>query len=216
MAIQAYGYHCFSFLLLARSLVASPIGVPAASPQHISKRTIYELYCPAVLPNPPPAPLVQSINMRVLQDRLENYGEFVLAYDDMYGETEWIYNSDQLCERVGCHCAGAEMICSIGGTLLYNAAIRVMFIDLCTSRCRCEPEYVEPPEPVSASDSDTDSTWSTDFSESESGSYYSEEAVREHFADTTARLRAQYDRGRNVDYVGAQPPPACVPNRLQR
>ncbi|KAL8923460.1 MAG: hypothetical protein Q9208_004588 [Pyrenodesmia sp. 3 TL-2023] len=154
--------------------------------------------------------------MRILHDRMENYGEFVLAYDDQYGETEWIYTADQLCERVGCHCAGAEMICTSGGTRLYNPAIAAIFIDLCTSRCRCEPEYQEPPEPVSASDSDTDSTWSTEFSESESGSYYFEEAIHDRFADTIARLRAQYDHGRNVDYVGAQPPPACVPNRLQQ
>lgn len=129
---------------------------------------------------------------------------------------ERIYTADQLCDRVGCHCAGAEMICSSGGTRLYNPAIAATFADLCTSRCRCEPEYQEPPEPVSASDSDTDSTWSTEFSESESESYYSEEAINDRFADTIARLRAQYNHGRNVDHVSAQPPPACVPNRLQR
>lgn len=148
--------------------------------------------------------------MRVDHEDLANHGVFVLVYDDQYGEQERIYSPDQLCDRVGCYCSGAEMICSIGGTRLYNSAIHGIFIDLCTSRCRCEPEYREPPEQVSASDSDTDSTWSTS-----SESDYSMDSIHHHWADTTAILRAHYERGRQIGHLVGHPPATCVPNRLQ-
>lgn len=152
--------------------------------------------------------------MRVNRQDLENYGEFVLEYDDQYGEMERIYSSTQLCDRVGCHCSGAEMICSIGGTRLYNSAIHAIFIDLCTSRCRCEPEYREPPEPVSASGSDTDTTWSTSSVWSDDLDY-SENSIHEHWAASTAILHAVYAKDRQIGHLVGHPPPACVPSRLQ-
>ena len=120
-----------------------------------------------------------------------------------------IYNMDQMCDRVGCHCDGATMICSIGGTRFYNAAINAIFNDICTSRCRCEPEYREPPEPVSASDSDTDTTWS-----SVGDSDYSDDSIDDHWAHNRAIVRAHYRHGRRIGDV-SPPPPGCVASRLQ-
>ncbi len=150
--------------------------------------------------------------MRVTRDQYTD--EPMLQYDDptdIYGWPANIYSPEQLCDRVGCRCVGAEMICSPEGTRLYTAPISAEFTDLCTTRCRCEP-WIDPrrapSEPVSASDSDTDTTWSTS-SNSDSGSSFSEQ-----WAHNTAVIRA-HERERRLGRNVGHPPPTCVPNRLK-
>lgn len=218
--VVAFQFSLVSILLM-HNVFAFPLHNNEAHTNHVFKRTYYvspfraldssaltilqELYCPAVLPNPPPAPLVHSLNMRVVRDDWTD--ELILRYDDpVDGYINDLYTPENLCDRVGCHCDVAQMICSIGGTRWYNSAIHAMFIGLCTARCRCEPEYVEPPEPVSASDSDTDTTWSsTGDSDSESDS-------NEHFAHNVAVLRKHYVKGRHVE----PSPPTCVHRRQEQ
>ncbi|KAL8824299.1 MAG: hypothetical protein Q9170_008203 [Blastenia crenularia] len=200
----------FSIAMLCLAIIsASPVDIHGPNRKNLFKRTYYDLYCPILLPNPPAAPLVHSINMHAVHDDVTN--DLVLTYSEYNnGEiTDVLYTTDQLCDRVGCHCVGAVMICSIGGTRFYNAAINAIYNDLCTSRCRCVPELSD------SELSDTDLTWSS--SSSLGGeSDYSDDSVEDHWGHNVQLIRAHYKHGRQVGHVEGQPPPACVPNRLQK
>lgn len=144
-----------------------------------------------VLPIPPPARLVNSINMRVEEDYVTDSP--MLVYDGPHGYSCNLYTPEVLCSHVGCHCPGAQMICPIRGTRWYNADIHAAFLTICTARCRCEPDYVEPPDPISASETNSDTTWSTGSDTD------SESDIDEHFATEVAMLRQHYVSGRLVD-----------------
>lgn len=152
--------------------------------------------------------------MRAVIDR--DTGFLELLYHELgsaQGEiTDILHTSDQLCDRAGCHCAGAEMICSIEGTRFYNAAINAVFHDQCASRCRCVEEILTDP--------DTDSTWSpADSAWSSDGESdyddYSDDSIHDHWAHNIAVIRANYANGRARDPIDDQSSQTCVPNRLQ-
>lgn len=129
--------------------------------------------------------------MRVEEDYVTDRP--MLVYDQPNGYSVNLYTPEVLCSHVGCHCVGAQMICSIHGTQWYNAHVHAAFVAMCTARCRCEPDYVEPPDPVSASESNSDTSWSTgEDTDSESD-------VNEYFAAEVAILRHHYVNGRLVD-----------------
>ncbi|KAL8687582.1 MAG: hypothetical protein Q9218_006286 [Villophora microphyllina] len=177
-------------LNLSHSGLGTPIAGVSAHGNHLSKRAYYDLYCPAVLPNPPPAPLIHSISMRVEEDYVTDRP--ILVYDGDDGITNYLYTPEVLCAHAGCRCenSGRQMICSVGGTRWYHSAIHAFFVDMCASRCRCEPDYVEPPELDSASESNTGTTWST------ASDTDSESDINEHFAQEVAILRKHYVKGR--------------------
>lgn len=215
--------YLLSFIIcIVSPILASPVNYLETAKRDLFKRAYYELYCPFLLPNPPPAPLVVSLGMRSFLDPETGFLALDLR-DYATGEgdiTDILYTSDQLCDRAGCRCVGSTMLCSIEGTRFYNSAISALYHEKCASRCRCVEEI--------DSDPDSDTTWSSAGSAASSdgesdgqpgggsdgednGSEYSDDSIYDHWAHNMAVIRANYDHGKAKNPVHDK---TCLPSRL--
>lgn len=67
-------------------------------------------------------------------------GSMILSFSDFWGEQQQLFRLTELCDRAGCHCQGAEMLCFNWGYVLFEQALYEAYREDCENACWCQEE----------------------------------------------------------------------------